>query len=342
MGPKGMPLQTRRRFLQHTAATSLLAFAGCGRHSNSDELLHVSYDATRELYRHLNRVFVEHRNKEESHAVRVKMSHGGSGAQTRAVLDGLQAHVVSLALWLDVQALVQKGLVDSDWEQRYPNRSLPYVSTVVFVVREGNPYEIQDWPDLLRSNLQIITANPKTSGGARLNVLAAWLSVTARGGSEREAYDFLRHLFQRIPVLDSGARGAALTFARKGIGDVLLTWENEAYLQQRELRGRVTIVHPPLSIQAEPPVAAVDANVRHFGYETLVNDYIRFLYTPVAQEIIAEHYLRPVLWQKDTRFVPLRLLRPCDEEHRLGNWPEIQRRFFAEGGLIDQIYRHMR
>jgi sulfate transport system substrate-binding protein len=311
------------------------------RQSQANELLHVSYDATRELYRHLNRAYAEYRNQTDSPPVRIKMSHGGSGAQARAVLDGLQAHIVSLALWLDVHALTQKGLIDPDWEQRFPNHSLPYVSTVVFVVREGNPHQIRDWPDLVRGPARILTANPKTSGGARLNILAAWLSVTARGGSEQEADQFVEHLLRRIPVLDSGARGAALTFARKGIGDVLLTWENEAYLQQRELRHRVMIIHPPLSVQAEPPVAIVDANVRLCGYEQLAHDYLQFLYTPAAQQIIAEHHLRPVHWHQDPRFVPLQLLRPTDPQHRLGNWLDIQRRFFADGGLIDQIYERI-
>lgn len=333
-------LVSRRTFLQ-TVATSVGLYSGCWSTQGSAQLLHASYDATRELYRRINRAFAQYWEQQCGETVRVRMSHGGSGAQTRAVIDGLPAHVVSLALWLDIDALVQKGLVNQDWENRFPNRCLPYISTVVFVVRQGNPWNIQDWPDLIRDDIRLVTANPKTSGAARLNVLAAWLSVVARGGSPADARQFLQEMLRRVPVLDSGSRGAALTFARKGIGDVLLTWENEAYLQQRELRGRVEIIHPPLSIQAEPHVAVVDANLQQAVHHTLAWEYIRFLYSSTAQNIIAEHYLRPVNWQNDPRFQPLQLLRPLDPQYQLGSWPEIQRRFFAEGGLIDQIYQHM-
>jgi sulfate/thiosulfate-binding protein len=330
---------TRRGFFHTLAAGAFALGGGCTGRGRGAELLHASYDATRELYRKINRAFAEHRQQQGHEPVRIKMSHGGSGAQSRAVLDGLPAHIVSLALWLDIDTIVRKGLIDPSWESQFPNRSLPYISTVVFVVRQGNPWNIRDWPDLLQDRLRIVTANPKTSGGARLNMLAAWLSVTARGGSLPEAKDFLTRLLRKVPVLDSGARGAALTFARKGIGDVLLTWENEAYLQQRELRGRVEIVHPPLSVQAEPHVAVVHANARDHGLEELADTYIRFLYSPPAQKIIAEHYLRPVHWTEDPRFTPLQLLRPVDPQHQLGDWHDIQKQFFAEGGLIDQIFR---
>jgi sulfate transport system substrate-binding protein len=332
---------TRRGFLYTATAGALATLGSCGRRERAAELLHASYDATRELYRKINRAFADHRHQQGQQPVRIKMSHGGSGAQARAVLDGLPAHVVSLALWLDIDILVQKGLIDPLWESHFPHRSLPYISTVVFVVRQGNPWNIRDWPDLLQDKLRIVTANPKTSGGARLNVLAAWLSVTARGGTFQDAKAYLKQLLRKVPVLDSGTRGAALTFARKGIGDVLLTWENEAYLQQRELRGQVEIVHPPLSVQAEPHVAVVQANVQHHGYAELAQDYIRFLYSPVAQTIIAEQHLRPVDWAKDPRFTPMQLLRPLDPQHQLGSWHDIQQRFFAEGGLIDQIYQDM-
>jgi len=335
-------LITRRRFLSTATASSLAVLSSCGRREPAAELLHASYDATRELYRRINRAFAEHRQVNNQQPLRVKMSHGGSAAQARAVLDGLPAHIVSLAVWLDIDTLVRHGLIDPSWESQFPHRSLPYISTVVFVVRQGNPWNIRDWPDLLQDKLRIVMANPKTSGGARLNVLAAWLSVTARGGSFQEAKDYLSYALRKVPVLDSGTRGAALTFARKGIGDVLLTWENEAFLLQRELQGQIEIVHPPLSVQAEPHVAAVHVHARSHGCEELVHDYIRFLYSPVAQNIIAEQYLRPVDWTEDSRFTPMQLLRPTDPQHHLGDWHDIQQRFFAEGGLIDQIYETMR
>lgn len=330
---------TRRGFFHTLAASALATAGGCIRRGHGTELLHASYDATRELYRKINRAFVEQRQHQGEEPVRIKMSHGGSAAQARAVVDGLRAQIVSLALWLDIDTLVRKGLIEPSWESQFPHRSLPYISTVVFVVRQGNPWNIRDWPDLLQDQLRIVIANPKTSGGSRLSVLAAWLSVTARGGSFSEAKDFLTHLLRKVPVLDSGARGATLTFARKGIGDVLLTWENEAYLQQRELRGRVEIVHPPLSVQAEPHVAVVHANTQHHGTKELADNYLRFLYSPVAQNIIAEQYFRPVDWTQNPRFTPMQLLRPVDPQHQLGDWHDIQKQFFAEGGLIDQIFR---
>src|SRR5262245_21483238 len=278
-----------RQFLATAPAAGAASLSGCGGGDYDFELLNVSYDPTRELYRKINRLFAAHYLERTGQRVRVRQSHGGSGSQSRAVIDGLPADVVTLAMWADVDAIRAKNLIDANWEERLPNRSLPYVSTIVFVVRKGNPFGIRDWPDLVeKPGLKVITANPKTGGGAKLSLLGAWLSVLHDGGTPDEAREFITRLYLRVPVLDTGARGATVTFARKNIGDVHLTWENEAALEQRELKGEVEIVRPKVSVLAEPHVALVDANATRKGTADAARAYLEFLYTPAAQELIAE------------------------------------------------------
>lgn len=331
----------RRQFLTTASAASLAAVSGCGSGKYDFELLNVSYDPTRELYRKINRLFAEHYEQTTGKKIRVRQSHGGSGSQARSVIDGLPADVVTLAMWNDIHSIQAKQLIDNGWEDQFPNRSLPYLSTVVFVVRKGNPFGVRDWPDLMQAGLKIITPNPKTSGGAKLNVLGAWLDVLNKGGSPTEAREFVTEVFKRVPVLDTGARGATVTFARKGLGDVHLTWENEAYLEKRELKDEVEIVHPPVSIQAEPHVALVTGNTSRKGTTEAATDYLNFLYTPAAREVIVELGFRPHNWKSDPHLakIPTRLLRATDPKFGLGDWNTIQKDFFAEGGLFDQIYQ---
>lgn len=324
----------RRRFLQ-SAATGLLAapFVGCG--DSGPSLLNASYDATRELYRRINRQFTA------EHKVRVRSSHGGSGSQARAVRDGLPADVLTLALWPDTQAVHEVGLIDDGWETRFPHRSCPYTSTIVFVVRGENPHEILDWDDLAsRPDLEIVTANPKTSGAAKLALLACWGAVIKRGGSEREAEGLVRAVYQRVPALESSSRAATVTFARKQIGDVHLTWENEAHLEVNESKGALRIIHPKRSILAEPHVAVLDANARRNGRAELAEAFVRHLYTPAAQDVIAEEYYRPSTDEAArthaARFGTIE--RFPIEEVVPGGWPEAQARFFDDGGVFDRIY----
>jgi sulfate transport system substrate-binding protein len=341
----------RRQFLTTTAtaagAAGLATLSGCGAGDYDFQLLNVSYDPTRELYRKVNRLFAEDYFQKTGKKIRVRQSHGGSGSQARAVNDGLMADIVSLAMWMDVDSIQRKGLIDKGWDKRYPNpeNTPPYISTVVFVVRRGNPFGIRDWPHLLDPpqnpygrDPQIITPNPKTSGGAKLNVIGAWLDVLRRGGTAGQAREFVTQLFKRVPVLDTGARGSSVTFARKNIGDVHLTWENEAHLEDRELKGEVVVVRPPVSIRAEPHVAVVDANAAKKGTTEVARAYLEFLYTPAAQDLIAELGFRPVKWEKDERFAGVKLLDATDPKYNLGDWNEIQKDFFSEGGLFDQIY----
>ena len=330
----------RRQFLTTTAAAGLATLPGCGGGDYDFDLLNVSYDPTRELYRKINRMFSAHYQEKYGKSVRVRQSHGGSGSQARAVGDGLSADVVTLAMWADTDSLRAKKLIGDGWKQKLPNESLPYVSTVVFVVRRGNPHGVRDWPDLVeKPGLKVITPNPKTSGGAKLNVLAAWLHVLHTGGSAADARELVTRIFQRVPVLDTGARGATITFARKNIGDVHLTWENEAFLEHRELRGELEIVRPPVSIRAEPHVAVVDANAERRGTAAVAREYLEFLYRPESQQVIADLFFRPVDWPTDPRFKNDVLLRADDPKYGLGDWGKIQKDFFSEGGIFDQIYQ---
>lgn len=304
------------------------------------ELLNVSYDPTRELWRDLNARFIPHYEAETGLRLAIKQSHGGSATQARSVIDGLDADVVTLALWSDTDALRRKGLIADGWEERLPQRSLPYFSTIVFVVRRGNPKGIRDWPDLLRPGVEVLTPNPKTSGNGKLSFLAAWGAVRQRGGSEAEAREFVTQLYRRVPVLDTGARGCTTTFAQKKIGDVHLTWENEARREVEEAGGELEVVYPPLSIRAEPHVAVVDANVDRKGTRAAAEAYLRFLYTDAAQEIIARHYYRPINPEVRKRYAavfPEIELFTITAAAR--DWDEAQQKFFAEGSLFDAIYQ---
>jgi sulfate/thiosulfate-binding protein len=317
----------------------LLAVNG-SRDARTVELLNVSYDPTRELWRDLNTEFIARYEKETGIKLTIQQSHGGSGSQARAVIDGLEADVVTLALWSDTDALRKRGLLVSGWEERLPNRSLPYFSTIVFVVRKGNPKGIKDWPDLVRPGIEIITPNPKTSGNGKLSFLAAWGAVIQRGGAEEEAKQFVTELYRRVHVLDTGARGSTVTFAQRKIGDVHLTWENEAHLEVQESGEELELVYPPRSIRAEPHVAVVDANVDRKGTRAAAEAYLKFLYTEEAQEVIARHFYRPsnpaVLRKHAARFPEIELF-PVTALVR--DWDEAQQKFFSERGVFDQIYQ---
>ncbi|KAA5608541.1 sulfate ABC transporter substrate-binding protein [Rhodovastum atsumiense] len=326
------------------AAVLLIAPFLMGPVAAQDSLLNASYDPTRELYRDINRGFAAAWQRDTGRTVQVKASHGGSGAQARAVLDGLPADVVTLALASDIDALAARGLVAGDWQTRLPERATPYTSTIVLLVRAGNPKGIHDWPDLVRPGVQVITPNPKTSGGARWNYLAAlgW-ALRQPGATEASGEAFLRELFARVPVLDTGARGATATFVQRGLGDVLLAWENEALLALAEFgAGRFEIVYPSVSILAEPPVAVVDAVVDRRGSRAVADAYLRFLYTPEGQEICARHHFRPrdpaVAARYVTKFPPV----PTFGIDMFGGWAEAQARHFADGGVFDRVAAQVR
>ena len=304
------------------------------------ELLNVSYDPTRELWRAVNEKFIPRFENESGRKLTIKQSHGASGSQARSVIDGLDADVVTLALWSDTDALRKKGLVKENWDEQFPNRSLPYFSTIVFVVRQGNPKGIKDWPDLIKPDVAIITPNPKTSGNGKLSFLAGWGSVLRRGGSEDDARQFITALYRHAPVLDTGARGATTTFAQKGIGDVHLTWENEAHLEVRETKGELELVYPPVSIRAEPHVAVVDSNVDRKGTRTTAEAYLKFMYTDNAQEIIAANFYRPinpVILARYSDVFPSIELFPITTV--AADFDEAQTKFFAEGAIFDGIYQ---
>lgn len=305
-------------------------------------LLNVSYDPTRELYQDFNKAFAAHWKSKSGEDLKIKQSHGGSGKQARAVIDGLQADVVTLALAYDIDEIAQRGLIAKDWQKRLPHSSTPYSSTIVFLVRKGNPKGIKDWGDLVRPGLSVITPNPKTSGGARWNHLAAWgYSIKQPGGNEKSAQEFLSKMYKNVPVLDSGARGSTTTFIERGIGDVLLTWENEALLAIKELGPeKVEIVVPSLSVLAEPPVAVVDKVVDRRGTRKQAEAYLQYLYTEEGQEIAAQNYYRPtnekVAKKYAAQFPKVKLLTIDDIA---GGWTKAQRTHFADGGVFDQIYQ---
>ena len=328
-----------------TIAAAALAFAavpGCsGGGEKGSQLLNVSYDPTRELYKDVNGAFAKQWQAEGGQALDFRMSHGGSGKQSRAVIDGLDADVVTLALAYDIDSIAERtSKLPLNWQKRLPNNSSPYTSTIVFLVRQGNPKRIRDWGDLVRPGVQVITPNPKTGGGARWNFLAAWGYGRRAGGSDQAAEAYVKRLFANVPVLDSGARGATTTFAERGIGDVLLTWENEALLAQKDLgAGKFEIVVPKLSILTEPSVALVDANADRKGTRKAAEAYLRFLYTPAGQELIAKHHYRPrdaaVAAKYAADFPSLDLLT-IDKD--FGGWKAAQRRFFDDGAVFDRLY----
>jgi sulfate transport system substrate-binding protein len=304
-------------------------------------LLNVSYDPTRELYQEFNAAFAKHWKAKTGETVAIKQSHGGSGKQARSVIDGLDADVVTLALAYDIDALHERGrLVPKDWQKRLPNNSSPYTSTIVFLVRKGNPKGIKDWDDLVKPGVSVVTPNPKTSGGARWNYLAAWAFALKKYGSEDKAKDFVTKLYKNVPVLDSGARGSTTTFVERGIGDVAISWENEAFLAVKELgSSRLEIVAPSSSILAEPPVAVVDKVVDRRGTRKVAQAYVEYLYSEEGQEIAGRHYYRPRLEKIAARYAkqfPRINLSTVDD--LFGGWQKAQKTHFADGGVFDQIY----
>jgi sulfate/thiosulfate transport system substrate-binding protein len=330
------------------ALLAALALPGCsgGQSGDKIELLNVSYDPTRELYRDVNAAFARQWQQKTGQTIRFNMSHGGSGKQSRAILDGLNADVATLALAYDIDAISRRrpDVLAPGWQSRLPSNSSPYTSTIVFLVRKGNPKRIRDWGDLVRPGVQVVTPNPKTSGGARWNFLAAWGHGLRSGGSEAAARAFVTRLYRNVPVLDTGARGSTTTFAERGIGDVLIAWENEAFLAQRELgAGKFETITPSLSILAEPPVALLDGNAKRRGTSELALAYLRFLYTPEAQEIIARHYYRPrdpaVAARHAATFPQVAMLQ-IDKD--FGGWNAAQKKYFDDGGVFDSIYAGIR
>src|SRR3977135_4487794 len=305
-------------------------------------LLNVSYDPTRELYATLNKAFAAAYQKQTGKSVEIKQSHGGSGSQARAVIDGLQADVVTLALAYDVDAIAAKGLIAADWQQRLPLNASPYTSTIVFLVRKGNPKAIKDWDDLIKPGVSVITPNPKTSGGARWNYLAAGCYRLKHVGSRDKAQQFVGDLYKNVPVLDTGARGSTVTFAERGVGDVLLAWENEAFLAQREFgKDKFEIVSPPLSILAEPPLAVVDKVAGKKGTRDVADAYLKYWYTKEGQEIAARNSYRPrdpeIAKEYEKSFAKLELFTIDDA---FGGWTRAQNEHFSEGGIFDQIYKN--
>jgi len=332
-----------------------LAVTGCGQSNkpgsanssdkaaskNAIELLNVSYDPTRELYVEFNEAFAKHWKETKGQDVTIKQSHGGSGKQGRAVIEGLQADVVTLALGYDIDEISQAGFIKEDWQNQFELNSSPYTSTIVFLVRKGNPKGIQDWNDLIKEGVEVITPNPQTSGGARWNYLAAWgYALAQNNNDESKAEQFVKELFKHVPVLDSGARGSTTTFVERGIGDVLLAWENEAFLSINELGpDKFDIVYPSISILAEPPIAVVDKNVESHGTREVAEAYLQYLYTEEGQEIAAKHYYRPTmesvaLKYKD-QFKELKLLTINED---FGGWQAEQKKHFATGGIFERIY----
>jgi sulfate transport system substrate-binding protein len=330
---------TRRSLLAGIAASALALSALPARADTT--LLNVSYDPTRELYQAFNAAFAKQWKAKTGETVTVRQSHGGSGKQARSVIDGLDADVVTLALAYDIDALHDHGKqIPLDWQKRLPNNASPYTSTIVFLVRKGNPKGIKDWDDLVKPGVAVITPNPKTSGGAQWNYLAAWEYARRKYGDDAKAKDFVSRLYRNVPVLDSGARGSTITFVERGVGDVFLSWENEAFLAMKELGpGKFDIIAPSLSILAEPPVAVVDANVDKKGTRRVAEAYLRYLYSPEGQEIAAKHFYRPTdpsTAAKYAKQFPKLALFTVDEA--FGGWQKAAKAHFADGGTFDQIY----
>lgn len=327
-----MKLKTTLRLLIAAATVS---------YASAQELLNVSYDPTRELYTEFNAAFAKHWKQKSGKDITVNQSHGGSGKQARSVIDGLDADVVTLALAYDIDVIHDKGkLLPADWQAKLPDNSSPYTSTIVFVVRKGNPKGIKDWDDLVKPETRVITPNPKTSGGARWNYLAAWAYADKKfGGDEAKTKEFISTLYKNVPVLDTGARGSTTTFAQRGLGDVFLSWENEAHLIEKEFPGKTEIVIPSLSILAEPPVAIVEKNAKKKGTTEAAKAYLEYLYSPEGQEIIGKHYYRPrnkeVAQKYSSRFPKLNLVTI----ENFGGWKKAQKTHFDNGGVFDKIYK---
>ena len=336
-------LLNRRSLLVTATLAASAGFGGPGPALADTTLLNVSYDPTRELYREFNEAFAAHWKAETGETVTIRQSHGGSGKQARAVIDGLEADVVTLALEADINAIAEaSGKIPADWRGRLDNNNAPYTSTIVFLVREGNPKDLKDWGDLVKEGVEVITPNPKTSGGARWNFLAAWAwALKEFDGDEDKAREYVGNLYRHVPVLDTGARGSLTTFAQRQIGDVLLAWENEAFLSIEELGpDQFDIVVPSISIKAEPPVALVDGNVDARGTREVAQAYLGYLYSDTGQKLAARHFYRP--FNPDAaepadreRFPELELVTVDD----FGGWKEAQPHFFGDGGVFDQIYK---
>ena len=305
-------------------------------------LLNVSYDPTRELYKQIDAAYVKYWKGKTGQDIAIQQSHGGSGKQARSVIDGLQADVVTLALAADIDEIAARAkLLPANWQSRLPNNSTPYFSTIVFLVRKGNPWKIRDWPDLIKPGVSVITPNPKTSGGARWAYLAAWAAaLKAPGGNPAKAQAYVQKVYQNVPVLDTGARGSTITFAQRGLGDVLLSWENEAHLASEEFGDKFDIVFPSSSILAEPPVALVDKVVDRKKTRTIAEGYLNFLYSPLAQDIIGENWYRPrgeaAAAKYASRFPKIPLVTI---DNTFGGWKKAQATHFADGGVFDQIYK---
>jgi sulfate/thiosulfate-binding protein len=327
-----------------TAFIALLLYLSPGEAISAEkkELLNVSYDPTRELYEQINPLFIKHWKEKTGEDLEIKQSHGGAGKQARAVIDGLPADVVTLALAYDIDAIAEKtGKIPANWQSRLEHNASPYTSTIVFLVRKGNPKHIKDWDDLVKPGIEVITPNPKTSGGARWNYLAAWGYAQKKFGSdETKIRDFVTTLYRNVPVLDTGARGSTITFVQRGIGDVFISWENEAFLAINELgKDQFEVVVPSLSILAEPPVTVVDGNARKRGNLEVANAYLQFLYTKEAQELIAKNYYRPVdkevAAKFSNQFPEIKLITIAD----FGGWKKAQETHFNDGGTFDTIYK---
>jgi sulfate transport system substrate-binding protein len=334
-----------RRALLGAAGAGLAATAFAGRAlaqaAKPATLLNVSYDPTRELYQDINKAFIAYWKQRTGQDLKINQSHNGSGASARAVIDGLQADVVTLALAYDIDEISRVAkLLPPNWQSRLPDNSTPYTSTIVFLTRKGNPWKLRDWGDLIKPGIEVITPNPKTSGGARWNYLAAWAwAKNQPGGSDNSAQQFIQKLYKQVPVLDTGARGATTTFTERRIGDVLLAWENEAYLALDELKGQFDIVTPPSSILAEPPVAVVDKNVDRHGTRTISEAYLNFLYSPLAQDLIGKNHYRPrnaeAAARYASKFPAIKLANIQD----FGGWTKAQTTHFADGGVFDRVYK---
>lgn len=320
------------------AAIALALSASVAAFAADVTLLNVSYDPTRELYTDFNKAFSQYWQKKTGDKVTIKQSHGGSGKQARAVIDGLEADVVSLALAYDIDAIAEKGLIKARWQKELPHNSSPYTSTIVFLVRKGNPKKIKNWDDLVKTGVSVITPNPKTSGGARWNYLAAWAyALHQPGGNDAKAKEFVAKLFKNVPVLDSGARGSTNTFVQRGLGDVLLAWENEAFLAINELGpDKFDVVTPSESILAEPPVTVIDKVADKHGTRKVAEAYLNYLYTDEGQKIAAKHYYRPINTKIPTKLAKVKLYKIDDKA--FGGWQKAQKTHFADGGTFDQIY----
>ncbi len=335
-----LPLAGITMALLSTATLPAKAQSQAASQATSISLLNVSYDPTRELYVKYNEAFAKHWKAKTGQDVSIKQSHGGSGRQARSVIDGLDADVVTLALAGDIDAIHKNGAwLPADWQKRLPLNSAPYTSTIVLVVRQGNPKGIKDWDDLVKPGISVITPNPKTSGGARWNYLAAWEFAKRKYGGDAQAKDFVAKLYGNVPVLDTGARGSSVTFAQRNQGDVFISWENEAYLLEKEFGNKVDFVYPSLSVLAEPPVALVDKNVDRKGTRAAAEEYLKFLYTEEAQDLIGKHFYRPTSAKAQAKYAKqLPKLNLFSINDAFGGWAKADKDHFADGGSFDQIY----